>query len=90
MTGSEGWAAGYRMPLVTLAAVAVTAVLALVAGARAGALALAAVLAAASAVRALVKAPGPGIAIRTRVFDVAFLGGLALVIGVFAATSSGV
>lgn len=90
MTGPEGWVAGYRLPLAMLGAVVVAALLALTVGSRFGALALAASLAAASVVRAVVRGPGPGIAIRSRTFDVAFLGAMALIIGVIAATGSGV
>ena len=90
MTDGRAWAGGYRLPFLTLAAVVASALLAVVAGARPGALALAAVLGAAAAVRAVVPAPGPGIAIRSRWFDVAFLGGLGVLIALFAATTAGV
>lgn len=90
MTDGRAWAGGYRLPFLTLAAVVACAGLAVLIGARPGALALAVVLAAAAGVRAVVPSPGPGIAIRSRGFDVAFLGGMAALIGTFAATTAGV
>jgi hypothetical protein len=90
MTGPSAWVGGYRLPFITLGAVAGCAVLAPVTGARPAALLLAGVLATAAFVRAATRAPGPGIAIRSRWFDVAFLAGMSLVIATFAATTSGV
>ena len=91
MTGARAWAAeGYRLPFATLGAVAACAVIALVVGSRPASLLLAAVLATAATVRAVARDPGPGMTIRSRGFDVAFLAGLALVIAAFAATTTGV
>ena len=90
MTDAHTWVGGYRLPFVTLAAVVVCALVALAAGSRPAALLLGGVLAAAATVRAVARDPGPGIAIRSRWFDVAFLGGMAVAIGFVAATTVGV
>lgn len=90
MAGAHAWVGGYRLPLATLVAVAASAALAVLAGARPAALILAGILAVAAVVRATSRTPGAGIAIRSRWFDVGFLASLALVIALFAATTSGV
>ena len=90
MAGAHVWVGGYRLPFATLAAVAGCAALAVVVGARTAALVHAVVLGAAAAVRAVTRRPGPGIAIRSRWFDVVFLGVLAVFIGLVALTTTGV
>ncbi len=90
MTDVDAWVRGYRLPHLALGAVLAATAVAVVAGARTGALALAVILGLAAAVRAAVRAPGPGIAIRSRSFDVALLAGLAVVIAALATTTAGV
>jgi hypothetical protein len=90
MTEVDAWVKGYRLPLLALVAVLLAAAVCVLAGARTGALSLATILALAAVLRAVVRAPGRGIAIRSRGFDVALLGGLAVVIAGLASTTAGV
>jgi hypothetical protein len=104
MTGPEGGQGGaaaparsrtpvrqFWGPYAALAGVALSAAVALTAGARPGALLLALLLAGAALVRGRSTTDGPaGTAVRSRTFDVALLVGLAVVIAALAATSAGV
>ena len=90
MTEVDAWVRGYRLPLLALVGVLAATAVSVVAGARSGTLVLAAVLAVAAALRAVVRAPGRPMAIRSRWFDVALMGGLAAIIAVLATTTAGV
>lgn len=83
-------ARGLRAPLLALAGVALCVVLGVVAGARAASFALAGVLTAAAVVRGLAPGDGPpGVAVRSRAFDVALLGVFAGGIALLTATTAG-
>ncbi len=87
---ASGGVRGLPAPLTALGGVALAVVVGVTLGARPASFVLAGVLAAAAVVRGLSSGQGPaGVAVRGRMFDVAFLAVLAAGITVLAATTAG-